>query len=211
MRIEWELVVFAVLLVGLAANPVWLYPDDADSSSEYRAVEVTDENRYEFVVHHPDVRECNGVVHERPCGFEVAARDGGVTLDTDATQYGTSREYQFVIFPLETYRTTMVEENGSVRLTLEQVTLRQIVADLAYPYADATDNARTVVDEGTAVVDYAIPDRDLFVSRGDRYYYLDYLGTPGPPLDGWLPEVRWLMWLATVPLSIGAAWRWHVT
>ncbi|WP_135828333.1 hypothetical protein [Halorussus halobius] len=208
MKIEWELVAFAVLLVGLAANPVWLYPDDADSTAEYRAVEVTDENRYEFVMNHPDVLECNGVVHERTCGFEAAARDGGVTVDADATQYATSREYQFVAFPLETYRTAMAEDDGGVRLTLERVTMRQIVADLAYPYARASDPAKTVVDEGTAVVDHGVPDRDLFVGRGDRYYYLDYLGTPGPPLHGWLSEVRWLMWLGTVPLSVGAAWRW---
>lgn len=208
MKVEWELVVFAVLLVGLAANPVWLYPAAGESTHEYRAVEITDENRHRYVERHPDVLEC-GVEHERACGFEVAALDGGVTVDTSATQYGASREYRYVDFPTENYRPTLTEGNGTVRLTLENVTARQIVAGLAHPYVHATEQARTIVENGKAVVHREVPDRDLVVDRGDRYYYLDYVGTPGPPLHGWLPRIRWLMWLGTVPLSIGAAWRWR--
>jgi len=207
MRIEWELAIFAVLLVGLAANPVWFYPAADESTHEYRAVEITDENRHRYVERHPDVLECE-IQHDRTCGFEVAARDGGVVVDTSETLYSTSREYSYVDFPTENYRPTLAERNGTVRLTLDSVTVQQVVAGLAHPYADATEQARTVVENGKAVVHREVPDRDLVVNRGDRYYYLEYVGTPDSLLYRWLSHIRWLMWLGTVPLSVGTMWRW---
>jgi hypothetical protein len=208
MRVEREFVIFAVLLVALAANPVWFFPHAEDSTYEYRAVEITDENRHRVVERHPEVLECLPVERQRACGFEVAAAHGGVPVNASGTQYAGSSEYEYVDFPTEYYRPTIVETDDDTRLTLENVSAAEIVADLAYPYADATEQARTVVREGEAVVYSSVPDRDRIVSREGRYYFLEPTHDAGQPLGGWVPRYRWMMWFGTVPLSFAAMWRW---
>lgn len=207
MRVQREFVIFALLLVALAANPVWFFPHAEDPAYEYRAVEITDDNRHRVVERHPEVLECNTPERQRTCGFEAAAR-GGVAVNASGTQYASSSEYEYVDFPTEYYRPAVVETDDGARLVLENVTAAEIVTDLAFSYADATDQARIVVREGEAVVYNSVPDRDRIVSREGRYYFLEPTYDTGQPLGGWVPRLRWAMWLGTVPLSFAAMWRW---
>jgi hypothetical protein len=206
MRFRTEFAVWAVLLVALAANPVWFFPHlDDDEVRTYRTVEITDENRYRYVEYHSKVLECN-VEYGRACGFEVAALHGVVVVDTNETLYSESRAYDYVGFPTGYYRPTLVETSNGTRLTLERVTVNEILADFSYSYTDASERARKVVRDGRATFRWEI--REDLVRRNGTYYALRTVDREDRPLGGWVPRYRWLMWLGTVPLSVAAMWRW---
>lgn len=208
MRVEREFAIFAVLLVALAANPVWFFPHAEEPAHEYRAVEITDENRFRYVEQHANVSTCYDA-RERVCGFEAAAADGEIEVSAnDVVSVGGSADYQYVVFSSGFYEPAMRESGENVRLTLEPRTVGEVVHELSYPYADASDEARTVVREGNATLVREIADRDEIVRRDGTYYALQRTGYKWKRYPRFFPEVRWLLWLGTVPLSFAATWRW---
>lgn len=188
MRIEREFVVFAVLLVALAANPVWFFPHLGDDDvRKYQVVEVTDENRYHIVEFHPDVLEC-GPSFKRTCAFEHAALDGEVVLDSSRVEAVQVFEYDYVVLSGGFYEPTVESTGDELRLTLESRSTAEMVRGLSYPYADATEQTRKVVSEGTATVDWPVPDRDRIVRRDGAYYALESVDRDHRPLGGWVPR-----------------------
>lgn len=207
MSVEREFVIYAILLVALAANPVWFFPHADEPAHEHRAIEITEENRYRYLEFHPEVLECYDA-RERACAFEVAALENNTTVKQYDTVYEGVIDYEYVLFSTGFYEPAAEERGDLLRLTLEPRTVSEVLHDLSYPYADASDQARRIVRKGNATVRHEIPDRDRIVRRNETYYALRSAGVRGPPLDGWVPRLRWLVWLGTVPLSFAAMWRW---
>lgn len=208
MSIEREFVVFAVLLVALAANPVWFFPHlDDDDVRNYQAVEVTDENQYRLVERHPEVLECR-FSFKRKCAFEHAVLDGEVVLNSSHVDTAEAFDYDYVILSGGFYEPTMESTGDELHLTLESRSTDEVLRGVSYPYADSTEQTRKVVRERNATVDWPIPDRDRIVRRDGTYYALRDVDRDRRPLGGWVPRYRWAMWLGTVPLSFAAMWRW---
>lgn len=207
MKFRTEFAVWAVLLVALAANPVWFFPHAEDPASTYRAVEITDENQYRHLEYHPEVLRCFDA-RERACAFEVSALENDTTVKQYDTVYEGVSDYQYVLFSTGFYEPTAEERGDLLRLTLESRTTAEVLRDLSYSYADASDQARKVVRKGNATLFQEIPDRDSIVRRDGTYYAIRDVGSRGPPLGGWVPRYRWMMWLGTVPASVAAMWRW---
>ena len=208
MRFRTEFAVWAVVLVALAANPVWFFPHAEDPAYEYRAVELTDENRFRYAETHPEVLECYDA-RERACGFEAAASDGSIEVNASEVAYsGRSTDYRYVLFPSGFYEPTMQQSGERVRLTLESRTPAAVVRNLSYPYADASNAARTVVRKGNATLVREISSRDRIVHREGTYYALDPGDYRSERHRRFFPEIRWLLWLGTVPISLIAMLRW---
>lgn len=208
MRFRTEFAVWAILLVALAANPVWFFPHAEEPAYEYRAVELTDENRFRHAELHPRVLECYNA-RSRTCGFGAAVADGGIEVNASGVVYsGGGADYRYVVFSSGFYEPTMQQSGDRVRLTLEPRTLAEVIRNLSYPYAKASDVARTVVREGNATLLREIPDRDRIVRREGTYYALDLVSYRSERHRRFFPGVRWLMWFGTVLLSVAAMWRW---
>lgn len=207
MNFDTELALWAVLLVALAANPVWFFPQADEPATSYRAVEMTDENRFRYAESHPETLECYTGLG-RACAFETAVLQNGTVLNSTRVETGDAIDYQYVVFSSGFYEPAMERSGERVRLTLEPRSVEAVVRNLSYPYAEATDQARTVVRNGNVTLHGDIPDRDRIVRRDETYYYLRDIGGYRPPLGGWVPRYRWVMWLGTVPLSVAAMWRW---
>lgn len=207
MNFRTEFALWAVVLVALAANPVWFFPHAEKPASEYRAVEITDENRHRYLEYHPEVLRCDDA-RDRACAFEAAALENDTTVEHYDTVYEGATDYEYVLFSSGFYEPTVEERGELLRLALESRNASAVLRDLSYPYAEATGAVQRVVRKGNATVYGEIPARERIFLRDGTYYAIRQGSYRGQPLGGWVPRYRWVMWLGTVPLSVAAMWRW---
>ncbi|WP_435152014.1 hypothetical protein [Haladaptatus sp. DFWS20] len=198
-----------LLAIAFAANALWLYPHADEPRYEYRADELSDGNRHQYLQHHPKVKECY-IVFSRACGLEHQARDEPLRLnlnETDASDY-LDDTYRFVVFSDGYRKPTQHNENGSLVLSSKPVSEQAVAAELATSYEHIHSQIRRVFDSGTTTTRNELP-RNYLLQRNGSVYVIDKIGESHPNYGFKLVVLRGLLWLTTIPLSVASFIYWY--
>ncbi|SIQ78190.1 hypothetical protein SAMN05421858_0389 [Haladaptatus litoreus] len=199
-----------LLALSLALNSLWLLPHADEPQYEYRAVEVTDENRHDYLRHHPKVKECY-IVFSRACGLEHQVRDEPLRLNrsgTNVSQY-LEHDYRFVVFTDGFREPTHRTENGSLILSSKSVTEGEVAAELARPYRFLSPTTSRVFDGGNVTMHDELP-RNSLVRRDSSIYAIDKISQSRPMLSEFqLSALRVLLWVLVIPVSVAGLFYWY--
>ncbi|WP_266075475.1 hypothetical protein [Haladaptatus caseinilyticus] len=193
-----------LLAIAFVTNTLWLLPHGDEPRYEYRAVELTDDNRNRYVSNHPQVKECY-IVFSRSCGLEHRVRDDPLRFnrsETDSLDY-LENDYRFVAFTDGFREPTYSIENGSLILSSKSVSNRTVAAELARPYDHVSDKTARVFDGGNVTMREELPQNYL-VQRNESVYGIDMIGESHPNYGFKLVVLRGLLWLAAIPLSVAS-------
>ncbi len=190
-----------LLAIVFASNSLWLFPHSDEPRYEYRAVELTDENRYRFLQHHPEVKECY-IIFSRGCGLEHRVRDKPLRFDlseTNALEF-LEDDYRFVVFSDGYRKPTYRTENETLILSSKPVSEDRVVAELATPYEHLHQTIRRVFEGDTVTMRDELPRNEL-VRRNGSFYAIEQTDESHFSYDFELAVLRGVLWLLTIPLS----------